>query len=150
MGTVGSFALGALGLYEVDRGVSWAFVLFVLPCFVLLVSIAFAVRGYSLRETEILVKRLGGSVRLPLRNLQSIEGNADAMQGTLPLFVGGLFSFTGLYWNRRLKLYRAFATDPSRAVVLRYPRSKVVITPHDPQQFIVRARTYLKTLDYPR
>ena len=66
---------------------------------------------------------------------------------------GGLgdqpFSFSGEFWNRRLGRFRALATDPQRAVVLRYSRRTVVITPHDPQQFIMRARTVLKTSQFP-
>jgi Bacterial PH domain len=57
---------------------------------------------------------------------------------------GGAYSFSGEFWNRRLGRYRALATDPDRAVVLRYPKRTIVITPHDPQQFIMRARTLLE------
>ena len=63
------------------------------------------------------------------------------MRGSVRVFGnGGLFSITGRFWNRKLGWYRAYATDPSRAVVLRYPKRTVVITPHDPQHFIMRAR----------
>jgi hypothetical protein len=104
------------------------------------------VLGYRLTEHEIQVRRLGWITTLPLATLRSVEGNADAMQGSLRLFGnGGLFSYTGLFWNRKLRLYRVFATDPARSVVLRYPKRTIVITPHDPQQFIVRARALLKT-----
>jgi hypothetical protein len=71
------------------------------------------------------------------------------MRGSLRLLGnGGLFSFSGEFWNRRLGRYRALATDPSRAVVLRYPGRTIVITPHDPQQFIMRARTLLSTSQF--
>ena len=79
----------------------------------------------------------------------SVEGNVDAMSGSLRLLGnGGLFSLTGFFWNRQLKLYRVYATDPSRAVILRYPKRIVVITPHDPQHFIMRAGTLIKTLGF--
>ncbi len=116
---------------------------------VLLGSAALMVRGYTLSQDEIVVRRLGWATRLPLATLQAIEGKADAMQRSLRLIgIGGLFSFVGWYWNKSLRLYRVYATDPSRAVVLRYPNRTIVITPHDPQQFIMRARTLLKTTAY--
>lgn len=43
----------------------------------------------------------------------------------------------------------ALATDPSRAVVLRYADRTVVISPHDPQQFIMRAGTFIKIAGFP-
>jgi hypothetical protein len=57
---------------------------------------------------------------------------------------GGLLSYSGYFWNRKTGRYRAFATDPSRAVVLSYRKRKIIITPDDPQRFIVRLRTQLK------
>jgi hypothetical protein len=106
------------------------------------------VLGYCLTENEIQVKRLGWVTTLPLATLKSIEGNVDAMHGSLRLFGnGGLFSISGFFWNRQLKLYRAYATDPARAVVLRYPKRIVVITPHDPQHFIMRARTLIRAIE---
>jgi len=149
-GTAILVILIAIGIDQVDTGRTWGVFLVALPAIVLLLSIACVVRGYSLTEREILVNRLGWSTHLSLSNLQSVEGKADVTKSALRLFGNaGVFSFTGFYWNRELRLFRAFVTDPSRAVVLRYPKIAVVITPHDPQQFIMRARTYLKTLNLP-
>ena len=75
----------------------------------------------------------------------NIDGSLDTTFGN-----GGLFSITGRFWNRKLGRYRALATDPSRAIVLRYPKRTIVITPHDPQHFIMRARTFLKVADFPK
>jgi hypothetical protein len=75
----------------------------------------------------------------------------DALRGAWRVFGnGGLFSFTGEFWSRKLGRFRALATDPERAVVLRWPKRTIVITPHDPQQFIMRAGTLLKTAGFPR
>lgn len=119
----------------------------------LLAGAAFAgrVRGYVLTEEAITVRRGFWSTRLPLAGLRSVTGDVDAMRGSIRVLAnGGVFSFTGRYWNRKLGWYRAFATDPSRAIVLRYPRLTVVITPHDPQHFIMRARTLIKVADFPK
>jgi hypothetical protein len=117
---------------------------------ILIAALFCSVRGYVLTQDAILVKRLGWHTRLDLDGLQSVAGDAQAMQWAVRVFGnGGLFSFSGEFWNRKLGRFRALATDPSRAVVLRYARRTIVITPHDPQQFIMRARTLLKTRDFP-
>ena len=126
-------------------------VMIALPLLLLAVAFAFRVRGYTLTEDAILVHRPIGTFRLPLAGLRSVTGDVDAMRGSTRVMGNwGLFSFTGRYWNRKLGSYRAFATDPSRAVVLRYSNETVVITPHDPQHFIMRARTLLKVAEFPR
>src|SRR5687768_9050862 len=87
----------------------------------LLVAVAFAsrVRGYTLTEDTITVQRGFGFTRLPLAGLRSVSGDVEAMRGSVRVLAnGGVFSFTGRYWNMKLGWYRAFATDPSRAVVL--------------------------------
>jgi hypothetical protein len=61
----------------------------------------------------------------------------EAMRRSLRLFGnGGMFGFTGWLRNRRLGVYRAFATDPARAVVLTLGQRKIVITPADPAAFV--------------
>jgi hypothetical protein len=109
------------------------------------------VRGYTLAEDAITVRRSLWNTRLPLAGLRSVTGDAEAMRGSIRVFGnGGLFSITGRFWNRKLGWYRAFATDPSRAVVLRYAKRTVVITPHDPQHFIMRAGTFIKVAGFPK
>jgi hypothetical protein len=108
------------------------------------------VRGYVLTEDAIIVRRGGWNTRLPLAGLGSVRGDAEAMQRSIRMFGNdGFFSYTGGFWNRKLRRYRALATDPSRAVILRYPKRTIVITPHDPQQFIMRAGTLIKTAGFP-
>ncbi|MBB6091371.1 hypothetical protein HNQ60_000217 [Povalibacter uvarum] len=120
------------------------------PAIILVAALFFTVRGYVLTQDAIFVKRLVWRTRLTLDGLHSVTGDAHAMQGAFRVFGnGGLFSFSGEFWNRKLGRFRALATDPSRAIVLRYPQRTIVITPHDPQQFIMRARTLIKTRDFP-
>lgn len=109
---------------------------------VLLVALLSMVRGYILTESRIEVRRLGWSTNLPLAGLATVTGEPDAMRGSLRLFGnGGLFAISGWFWNRKIGRYRAYATDPERAVLLRYrDGTKVVLTPHDVQHFIVRVR----------
>jgi hypothetical protein len=119
----------------------------------LLVAIMFCarVRGYTLTEQEIVVHRGFWDTRLALAGLRSVSGDAEAMRGSVRVFGnGGLFSITGRYWNRKLGWYRAYVTDQSRGVVLRYADRTIVISPHDPQQFIMRAGTFIRIAGFPK
>jgi hypothetical protein len=125
--------------------------LIVLPLLLVVAAFCARVRGYTLTEDAVTVRRGFGSTRLPLVGLRSVTGDVDAMRWSLRVFGnGGLFAITGRFWNGKLGWYQAFATDPSRAVVLRYADRKIVISPHDPQQFIMRAGTFIKTAGFPK
>jgi len=117
-------------------------VIVAVPLAVLLGALMFTVRGYLLTESGIEVRRLGWCTTLPYANLAAVTGEPDGLRGSLRLFGnGGLFAISGWFWSRRIGRFRAYATDPQRAVLLRYrDGSKVVVTPHDVQHFIVRVR----------
>jgi Bacterial PH domain len=140
-------AIAALGIANLSRsGLLLALATVGAPLVIIKASALAMVKGYYLTESAIVVVRPGWTTVLPLAGLQSVTGNAEAMRASVRLFGnGGLFVIAGLFWNRRLGRFRAFATDPSRAVILAYPDRKVVITPHDPQHFILRVRTLLAT-----
>ncbi|GMU68144.1 MAG: hypothetical protein AMXMBFR37_04770 [Steroidobacteraceae bacterium] len=91
------------------------------------------------------VMMIGGSLLVMLSTLPfAVRGVADDARGSLRLWGNsGLFAITGWFWNRRLGRFRMFATDLSRAVLLEFARRKVLVTPHDPQAFIVHARKLL-------
>jgi hypothetical protein len=119
-------------------------VMIALPVTVLAIGLVSVVSGYGLSASELEVRRPLWSHSFPLTELIAVNGDPQAFKGALRLFGnGGLFSFTGYFWTRKLGLYRAFATDPQRAVVLKFARRTIVITPDDPLRFIVRARTHL-------
>jgi Bacterial PH domain len=116
------------------------------PLVVLLGALPFTVRGYILTDQAIEVRRLGWRTALPLAGLVAVSGEPEGLRGSVRLLGnGGLFGITGWFWNRRIGRFRAYATDPGRAVLLRYRDGrKVVLTPHDVQHFIVRVRTLAK------
>ena len=53
---------------------------------------------------------------------------------------GGLYSFTGWFYSKKLRRYRLFGTDLSQAVVLAMPPRTVVVTPAEPDEFIRHVR----------
>ena len=115
-----------------------------LPLGVLAIAFLSSVSGYTLTATQLDIERPLWSTAFPLVELLSVGGDADVFKGSLRLLGNsGIFSFTGLFWKRGLGLYRAFATDPARAVILKFKKRTIVVTPADPQRFIVRVRTHL-------
>jgi hypothetical protein len=111
----------------------------VLPAGLLIVGISalFTVRGYEWDGRHLLVRRLFWNTRLSLAGLRDAYADPEAMRGSIRVCGnGGLFSFSGWFWSKRLGSYRALATDPRRAVVLVLPSKKIVVTPADPATFV--------------
>lgn len=104
---------------------------------IVLACLPFVVRGYTITDDAILIRRLFWSTRLERRGLKSAEAVPKAMKGSLRTCGnGGGFSFTGWYWSKSLGAYRAFVTDLNRTVVLRFAKRTVVISPDDPLDFV--------------
>jgi len=107
-----------------------------LPLVILLFTALYTIRGYVLVDRTLLVKRLVWCTEVPLAGLASAEVDPAATARSIRTFgIGGAFSFSGYFWNSRLGRYRAFATDLRRAVVLRFSKRTVIVTPDDPQRF---------------
>lgn len=108
-----------------------------LPAALVPVCALFAIRSYAVTPDAVLVRRLFWTTRIPRAGLQSATFDPQAMRGSLRTFGnGGFFSITGFYWNKTLRTYRVFVTDPRHAVVLRYERRTVVVSPGDPEAFV--------------
>ena len=108
-----------------------------LPLAVVLSCLCFTVRGYAVTDRELIIERLGWSNRWPLTALSSAEFDPQAMKGSLRLWGnGGLFAFCGWFRNKKLGIYRVFATDLKRTVVLRFGLRNIVVTPDDPRAFL--------------
>jgi hypothetical protein len=103
---------------------------------IFLVAATFAIRGYSVRDGELLIHRLGWSTRFDLAGLSSVEVNPNATMGSIrALGIGGLFGFVGRFHNSILGSYKAYATNDANAVVLRFEGETIVVTPDAPAAF---------------
>lgn len=120
-----------------DGSPPWARVLLSLPVALLPACALFTVRSYRITHDAVLVRRLFWETRLPLAGLRSARHEALALRKSVRVFGnGGFFSFTGWYWSPALRTYRAFVTDPARAVILRFPTRTIVLSPEDPDAFV--------------
>jgi len=103
----------------------------------LLITPLFAVRGFEIHRHELRIQRLLWQSRLSLKGLISAKADPHAMKGSIRLFGnGGFYAYTGLFRNRLLGNYRAYITDPSRCVILKFHHRTVVISPDQPETFV--------------
>lgn len=99
-------------------------------------SIPFTIRGYTLDDHEIGIRRLFWTTRIKRSGLIGAEVVRDAMRGSLRTCGnGGLFSFTGWYWSKKLGAYRSYVTHHRNTVVLRFSNRTIVVSPDDPDRF---------------
>lgn len=130
-------SVSVLGWLNADRqGWIWYLSMLVLPLAILLFASLYTVRGYRLSGGKLIVQRLIWTTEVDLETLQAVEVNPTAMQRSIRTFGnGGLFCFAGRFRNKQLGPYRAYATDPRRAVVLRLADKVIVVTPDHPAEF---------------
>ncbi len=77
----------------------------------------FTVRRYRLEGRALLVQRLFWWTRVSLEGLRDAAADPQALRGSVRLCGnGGLFSFSGWYYRKGLGRFRAWVTDPGRAV----------------------------------
>lgn len=130
-------SVAAFGYLQPGLPVRTRWALTTLPLLTLLAATLWTVRGYALEPGVLRVRRLLWDTSIPLDGLESARWEPEATRGSLHLFGnGGLFSHHGWFWNRRLGRYRLYATDPERAVVLRFARRTIVVSPGKPAAFV--------------
>lgn len=114
-----------------------------LPLIILIISVFFMVRGYQLLPGVLVIRRLGWRSTVDLRGLISVEVDPQALCGSIRLFGnGGMFSFTGIFRNKKLGVYRVFANNLRNIVVLRLSGRVVVISPDQPEEFVRNIKQY--------
>ncbi|MDH4038653.1 MAG: PH domain-containing protein [Candidatus Krumholzibacteria bacterium] len=107
-----------------------------LPALMIVGAALFTIRGYTIERDSILVHRLLWATRLSRTGLKSATHDPAQIAGGIRIFGnGGFFSFSGWFRNKHLGTYRAYITDPSLAVVLRYGDRVVVVSPAEPERF---------------
>jgi hypothetical protein len=115
----------------------WILIMSVMPLSIWVGSLLFTIRGYVLTKDTLYVRRLLWNTEIPLSGLLSAVLDPDAVKGSIRTFGnGGLFCFAGRFWNKRLRSYRAFATNSKNIVVLKFTDRTIVVTPSQPDEFV--------------
>ena len=105
------------------------------------VAALFMVRGYELDGGGLHIHRLLWATSIDLKGLKQVRHDPEAMKSSIRLFGnGGFFAITGVFQNKKLGRYRAFATNPEHSVVLVLPNRTLVVSPADPQGFVRRVQ----------
>jgi hypothetical protein len=109
----------------------------VVPSAVAFGALLFVVTGYEVDAQRLRVGRLLWATTFSLAGLSRVWKDPDVIKGSLRVVGnGGLLSFSGLFWSRRLGRYRLYATDLKRSVVLVTPERILVVSPEDPDEFL--------------
>ena len=108
-----------------------------LPLACLAIALLFVVTGYTISPDALGIGRLFWTTVIPLSAPVGAELDPTVCRGSLRLIGNaGLFAFTGLYRNKRLGMYRLFATDFAQAVVLKRAGRTIVVSPASSQAFV--------------
>ncbi len=110
----------------------------VLPVVLVGTCALFAVRRYEIADGWMNVQRLCWVTRIPLRTLTDAEWRRGSFGWAWRTCGnGGLYSFTGWYYQESIGAFRALATRTTDAVILKFSdRKPIVVTPDDPAGFV--------------
>jgi len=99
--------------------------------------LASSIRTITLSGQTLSIKLTFWTARFDLAGLRSIAVDAKAFKCSLRTFAnGGCGAFHGYFWSKRMGKFRAYVTDTSRSVVLRWENQCVVVSPKDTEYFI--------------
>lgn len=118
-----------------EPGLLWAgFVLtiIVLLCY-LFAPIAYEFNGSQL----VIVTRINKKIFGPVLKCSTIHEEKPSF-GLRLWGNGGLFAGTGIFWNKKYGIFKAYVTTGERKhlILVETPTIKVLITPENPDQFV--------------
>ncbi len=116
---------------------------------VILVSYAYSPRGYALSHRWLTIKRLIGSVHLPLDQIHQVRVAAgDDLTGCIRLWgSGALFGYYGIFRTTGLGKCTWYVTDRSKSVVVVSATKTVVLSPDDVDGFIAALKTLAPAME---
>lgn len=110
---------------------------------ILLVTYAFAPRGYAVAEGSIMVRRLAGEVRIPLQGVRKVRrAEPGDLRRAIRLWAsGGVFGYYGLF-RSGLGTARWYVTDRKKAVIVEGALETVVLSPDNVEGFLATVAPY--------
>jgi hypothetical protein len=135
-------AVVCLGLLAVIFAVH-SIALACLSLLVMFLGYAYSPRAYGFEGRAISVKRLAGSVRIPLDEVRAArKATPDDFRACIRLWgSGGLFGYYGLFSTSKLGRSTWYVTNRNNAVVLITAGKTVLLSPDDPDGFLATIRT---------
>jgi hypothetical protein len=110
-----------------------------LSALVIALSYAYSPRSYGISQGAVVVRRLIGSVRIPLDGIRDVRAaGPEDLQGCIRVFGnGGLFGYYGVYRTSKLGTCSWYVTNRGNAVVLITDTKTTVFSPDDVNDFVV-------------
>ncbi len=109
-----------------------------LAVFVTFLAYAWSPRRYAVSEGAIVVRRLVGSVRIPLSGIREARrAIPDDLRGCIRLWgSGGMFGYYGLFRTSHLGNCTWYVTDRRNIVVVRTDAKTALFSPDDVEGFL--------------
>jgi len=95
--------------------------------------VAYEIKGGQLS----IITRIGNKIFGPVTRCSFVYDDKPSF-GIRLWGNGGLFAGTGIFWNKKYGIFRAYVTTGSKShlVLVETPATRVVITPENPDQFM--------------
>lgn len=93
--------------------------------------------GYELKDGELTVSfRIGCRRYSPVMKCSAVDAPLGA--GIRVFGNGGLFAGSGIFWNRKYGMFRAYVTSikPRHMVMVETPATKIFISPAEPRTWL--------------
>ena len=92
---------------------------------------------YSVTETELLIERPLGKIRIKKEAITNISILQESnIGGAVRTFgVGGLFGYYGKYYNSAFGSMSWYVTRSDKPVLITTAKSKILVSPDEPQRF---------------
>jgi len=107
---------------------------------IFLTALLFAPRSYVINDREIIIRRLGADIKLPLSQIDEVKCITRRQVGMFPLRtfgVGGFAGYYGKYWSKKLGSFNAYLTNGNDLVLIRCKNNrKYLISPQRPDDFV--------------
>ena len=105
-------------------------------------SYAYSPRAYVIAGRSLLVKRLIGTVRIPLDNVREVRPAAeDDFRGCIRLWGnGGLYGYYGLFSTSKLGKSTWYLANRTNSVVVATAEKTVLVSPDDVPAFLATIR----------
>lgn len=124
-----------MGVQDEEPLAFW--ITFAIPIVVLLGTLPFIIRGYTLRDNQLLIQRIGRVTQIDLTGVQEIYVKDDmSLFQWRVMGSGGFFGYFGWFYNKELGRYLAYITDYKHAVAMKFNDKTIVVSPHDPHDFV--------------
>lgn len=130
--------LGIIG-YGIAEASSSKSVLFTSAFLALVYVICWLLRPlrYSVTETELLIERPLGNIRIKKEAITNISILQESnIGGAVRTFgVGGLFGYYGKYYNSAFGSMNWYVTRSDKPVLITTAKSKILVSPDEPERF---------------